>query len=104
MNEFPLQSFIDLINFDQGIHQVQEKIERLAHETEQLQQEESSLTAQLKIARQRMLDLRKEVDTRELAMKELDAQEAEKKRRLELVGGYKEYQLLKTEIANLKQA
>jgi len=104
MNEVPLQSFIDLINFDQGIHTIQEKVEQIAHETELLQQEEACLTQQLKSVRQRTAELRKEVDIKERAMKELDQSEAEKKSKLELVGGYKEYQSIKAEISSLKQA
>jgi len=103
MNEYPLQSFIDLVNFDQQTSTLEEAVERVTKEIDTLQQHQDSLTENLEQAKKKLHDLRKEVDRAELEMKDLEQKELAEKKRLDQVKNNKEYQSVFKEIETIKR-
>lgn len=103
-SETPFHTFINLIECDQQIHQLMLQKKALDVQNEQFEKERSATEQQAKVSQSKWITLKKEVDARELEMKVLDGQEAEKKRRLEHATDYKMYQALKSEIAQIKLA
>lgn len=103
MNEHPLQSFIELVNFDQTTYALEDEIQQTEKDVESLKQKRTDLSAGLDLIKARMQDMRKEVDRAELEMKSLEQREREKKRRLDSVKNQKEHRSVLKEIESLKR-
>ena len=71
MNEHPIQSFIELVNFDQTTYALEDEIQQTKKEVEILNQKRTDLSEGLDLVKARMQDMRKEVDRAELEMKSL---------------------------------
>lgn len=103
MNETPFQKFIALVELDQKINTLYASIasatEHINHQNAVIAQHHSMLEK----SKQKLHDLKKEVDAKELEMKSLDQQESEKKKRLESLTHYKDYNAIKAEIDQVKQ-
>jgi predicted nucleic acid-binding Zn-ribbon protein len=104
MTQTPFEQFISLVEVDQKINGLNKSIKALEKENAAHKQSEETNIAALEKIKQKLHDMRKEVDAKELEMKTLDSQEAEKKKRLETVGNHKEYSSIKAEIDQLKKA
>jgi len=102
MKEFSVQSFIDLVNFDQGTYAIQDEIEKTNKDVQALKQKEAQLLSDLEFIKKRVHDARKEVDQAELEMKELEQKEISQKEKLEGSVDQQEYRLLSKEIKSLK--
>jgi len=103
MTDFPLNSFIDLITFDQGLLSIEKAIEQNNKEVIDLKEEINVIAKEVHQSKSTVHDLRKQVDEHELVMKELDAQTKERKARLESASNPKEYSALRHEIESIKQ-
>ena len=97
----PFDSFIDLISFDQKLHLNEVAIQKKEQEIAQLQEQKRLLDTELHAAKIELHDARKLVDEKELEMKDLEAQEKDKKKRMDQVSTQKEYQSLKHELATI---
>jgi len=103
MNEFPVQSFIDLVNFDQGTYAIEDERTKIKKDIAILNQKEKQFLSDLEFVKQRMHDTKKQVDLAELEMKELEQKEIGQKEKLEHAADQKEYQLLSKEIKTIKK-
>ncbi len=103
MADRPFQVFINLVTFDQEVRSVKNTIEVLKKEIDELKIQEVELNKDMQIAKDYVVVSRKEVDLQELDMKELDMQEREKKKQLDGVSGYREYQSFKTEMDTIHE-
>ena len=104
MSQSPFEQFISLVEVDQKINALHKSIKALEQENSAHQKNDEANFASLEKIRQKLHDMRKEVDTKELEMKTLDIQESEKKKGLETVANHKEYSSIKAEIDQLKKA
>ena len=102
MSEHPFRRLIELISFDQNIRTQQEIINDTMSAIEQINQDIAQHDQTLDDAKRVVIKARKIVDEMELDLKELDQQEKDKKKRLDNISNYKEYQSLQTEIAYLQ--
>src|SRR5262249_21119190 len=96
--------FISLVEVDQKINGLNKSIQTFEKENIAHRQSDEANLAALEKIKQKLHDMRKEVDEKELEMKTLDSQEAEKKKRLETVTNHKEYSSIKAEIDQLKKS
>jgi predicted nucleic acid-binding Zn-ribbon protein len=104
MNEqHPLQSFIDLVTFDQELVALENEVKKLEHEGADATSKIFQIEQTVEQAKKRLAQARKQVDEKELEMKELEAQRVAGKERLDLVQNAKEYQAIKAEVEKLKQ-
>lgn len=101
MSEHPFKTFINLITFDQEINSIEKEIITARASIAHLQEEIKHIDVRLETARLKAHDARKAVDALELEVQELEVQEKFKKRQLETLSNYKEYQSLKNEIERL---
>jgi len=103
MSEFPLQSFINLVSFDQHTYMLEDEINQIKRDMESLGHNKAELEVELEQSKKKMTDAHKEVDKAELEMKTLEQKEIEKKQRLDGAANQKEFQLLTKEIESLKK-
>lgn len=103
VNESPLQKLIELVQFDQQILALEEKLNALEAETAQFQREISHMQHTLEVSKQHMRATRKAVDEKELRMKELDQLEKSAKKRLDSVHGQREYESLMKQIKTIQK-
>lgn len=104
MTQTPFEQFISLVEVDQKINVLNKSIKVLEQENITNKHVDEANRAALEKIKQKLHDMRKEVDVKELEMKTLDIQEADKKKRLETVANHKEYSSIKSEIDLLKKA
>ena len=104
MNETPFEQFIILVEVDQKINVLNKAVANLQQEIHKNTELDSINQQSLAKNKEALHAVRKEVDSKELEMKILDQQEAEKKLRLDHVANHKEYQVHKAEIDQLKKA
>jgi len=104
MEHHPLESFINLIEFDRQIAKEATAIALLKHESQQIEEQQKKLAAGLKNAADHVNKAQKSVHEYELTMKELDAAEKEKKKLLEKSESQTVYESLKKEINFLKKS
>ena len=102
MSEHPFKNFIDLITFDQKIITIESQIAQLHRDIADAHAEIAIALQKHDIAKNNAHDARKIVDEFELEIKELDEQEKSKKRQIDALSNYKEYQSIKNEIDALK--
>lgn len=103
MSGHVLQSFIELVSFDQATYALEDKIQQTEKEIELLEKTAHDLSSGSTVVASRLKEARKEVDHVELTMKTLELQEQEEKQRLEKVTNKKEYQSIVKEIDTLKR-
>lgn len=103
MNEHPLQSFIELVRFDQETFALEDSIQQKEKEIDLIEKTRKDVSSGSLHVANRMKDARKDVDQSELTMRELERQEQEEKARLDRVENQKEYQSVLREIESLKR-
>lgn len=101
MNENPLRTFVDLVDFDTQCRNVQRAIDVCEQELAVLKTRKTLLIRDLAETKALVYQLRKEVDQKEREIKELDEQELAFKRRLDLISSPKEYLSLQHELETL---
>ena len=103
MEKSSFELFLDLITFDQSLHETEKKLAAaLAHLT-QVKKVQEGIVTRHEAVRTHVHSLKKEVDVKEREMKELDSQEKSAKARLGAISNQKEYQALKDEALVLKK-
>ncbi len=102
MNNHPFLRFINLVAFDQKIKSLENEKIALDHQIAATRKQEDEYARNLQEARDRVLSSQKKVDAQELEMKSLDQKEKEKKRHLENLTDYKNYQGIKAEIEGIQ--
>jgi len=103
MNEYPFHTFIDLIQFDQETQALHRDLRTFENEIAELDQKKRRIINETEEKRQTVILLKKEVDTHELTMKELDEIEAEKKKRLDEVSNQREYRSIQAELETVNR-
>lgn len=103
MADFPLQRFIDLIALDQSINNLEQQSADFKVQVTKAEEELSFHDIALKRTNQTTKEAKKIVDDLELELKDYDAQEKEKKEKLESVASSVEYAALSKEIDHLKK-
>jgi len=103
MIESPFYKFLDLAKFDQTVIALEKDIKKLQQEVDELEQQKAKIAAYVEQAKQQWQSVKKDVDAKELAMRELDQADAEKKQKLENVKSHKEYGAIAVEIAEIKE-
>ncbi len=104
MDQTPFEQFISLVEVDQKINSLNKSIKAVEQENAANKQADEAHLAVLEKIKQKLHDMQKEVDSKELEMKTLDLQEADQKKKLETVANHKEYSSIKAEIDVLKKA
>jgi len=95
--------FIELITFDQSLYQAEKQIVNLQSEVDYLSDVLKALLNKFQADKDRVRFLQKDVDIKELEMKELDEQEKKARTRLTEVSNEKEHKAVKDEIAHFKK-
>ena len=103
MSKSPFDLFIDLITFDQSLHEAEKKIIALETEVEELEDQIDVSNDLVKKEQVTLHDLKKEVDRQELEMKTLDEKGKECQERFAAASNNKEYIALKKETEELQQ-
>ncbi|HEV2601639.1 MAG TPA: hypothetical protein VGT41_05040 [Candidatus Babeliales bacterium] len=98
MDGTPFQTFIALIDFDQTISGLEDRLKQSQRELFSLQDQEQELRKSQDIVANAVYDAQKAVDLKELDMLDLDQAMQKKKQQLESAASTKEYQSLKLEI------
>ncbi len=99
----PFQKFIELISFDQQITSLEQRLKQFKQEVSSLKSQEADFAKRAELLRRAFVDAQKNVDLKELEMKSLEHADQEKKERLKLTTGQKEYKSLKIEIERVHQ-
>jgi predicted nucleic acid-binding Zn-ribbon protein len=102
MSDHPFLRFIDLVNFDQKLHSLENEKKAIAAQIVALKEQIKDYARDLDEMNQRIFQLKKKVDEQELEMKSLDHKEKEKKQQLDRLADYKEYQAIKVEIETVQ--
>jgi len=102
MSDHPFLRFIDLVNFDQKIHSLENEKKATVSEIDALKEQTKNYARDLDEMNQRIFQLKKKVDEQELEMKSLDHKEKEKKQQLDRLSDYKEYQAIKVEMETVQ--
>jgi len=103
MSDYPVQSFIDLVSFDQSTYVIEDEIHQIKKDIESLQDKEETLRGDFEFFKTRMRDARKAVDQAELEQKELEQKEIARKEKLDHAADQREYKALTKEIETLKR-
>lgn len=103
MSQNPFNSFLNLVAFDNTLHELEETIKQLQQKHEDVLNKKQQLESSIDMLKQQHREMRKEVDMHELRMKELDALEQEKKKLLDTINTPKEYTSVKREIEAIKR-
>ena len=99
----PLHSLIQLIQFDRQLVTRRQQLRTLGKDIAKLETDIAHLETTQKDAHTHVLNAQKAVHAHELVMKELEAQEQEKKQLLETASSPKTYESLKKEITFIKK-
>ncbi|TET07015.1 hypothetical protein E3J79_00270 [Candidatus Dependentiae bacterium] len=103
MKEHPFRTFVDLIQFDQETRALHQDLSVLEDEVVELETKKQQFILALEEAKNAAISLKKEVDANELAMKEIDQLEAEKKKKIDEVSSQREYKSVQTELASINR-
>jgi hypothetical protein len=90
MSDHPFLRFIDLVNFDQKLHSLENEKNSNIAEINALKKQEEEQAHHLEDMNKRVFQAKKRVDEQELEMKVLDQKEKDKKKKLENLSDYKE--------------
>lgn len=102
MERDPFKLFIDLVTFDQEILNANKEIDTLKGNLSLLENEALSFDTKLQMLKNILLTAKKDVNEKELRMKELDEKEKETKHKLDSISNQKEYLLLKKELEKIQ--
>jgi predicted nucleic acid-binding Zn-ribbon protein len=102
MSDHPFLRFINLVAFDQKIQSLENEKVSLDHQIAATRKQEDEYARNLQDSRDRVISSQKKVDAQELEMKSLDQKEKEKKRHLENLTDYKNYQGIKAEMESIQ--
>lgn len=103
MSDRLLETFVQLVSFDQTVRSLEVEHDGLVKSLAQVNDQKARLLLDIEDIKKRVNEFKKSVDSCELVMKLLDQQELDKKKKLELVSGQKEYTSLKNEIQRLNK-
>jgi len=103
MENHPFLRFINLVNFDQKLQSLENQKITLQSEIAAVKQQENESLRDVEDMHNRLFQLKKQVDVQELEMKVLDQKEKDKKKHLENLADYKDYQAIKSEIENIQR-
>lgn len=103
MENHPFSRFINLVTFDQKIQSLENQKIALQNEISAVKQQENESLRDIEDMRNRIFQSKKRVDEQELEMKVLDQKEKDKKKHLENLADYKDYQAIKSEIENVQR-
>jgi predicted nucleic acid-binding Zn-ribbon protein len=103
MSDHPFLRFINLVTFDQKLQSLENEKVTVATEIAVLRKQEDEYARNLDDLHKRIHHLKKNVDAQELEMKALDQKEKDKKKYLENLADYKDYQALKLEIESIQR-
>ena len=104
MEDHPFLRFINLVTFDQKIQSLENKKLDIEREIADLKKQEDESVRDVEDLRNRIFQLKKRVDEQELEMKILDQKEKDKKKHLEHLADYKDYQAIKSEMETIQRA
>jgi predicted nucleic acid-binding Zn-ribbon protein len=103
MSDHPFLRFINLVNFDQKLQSLENEKIAVQHEIAALKKQEDDYAHDINDVRNRIFQLKKRVDEQELEMKVLDQKEKDKKKHLENLADYKDYQAIKSEMESIQR-
>jgi predicted nucleic acid-binding Zn-ribbon protein len=103
MSDHPFLRFINLVNFDQKLQSLENEKITVEREIVALKKQEEEYAHDINDARNRIFQLKKNVDEQELEMKVLDQKEKDKKKHLEHLADYKDYQAIKSEMESIQR-
>lgn len=103
MSKNPFDLFIDLITFDQALHETEKEIIALETVVEGLEDQIDASKEQLEKEQAKLHDLKKEVDMQELEMKTVDEKGKAVQKRFAEASNNKEYLALKTETEEIQK-
>ncbi|HLC07123.1 MAG TPA: hypothetical protein VJJ26_02965 [Candidatus Babeliales bacterium] len=103
MSDHPFLRFINLVTFDQKLQSLENEKITVENEIAALRKQENDYARDLEDLHKRVFQLKKRVDEQELEMKVLDQREKDKKKHLENLADYKDYQAIKTEIDSIQR-
>lgn len=103
MQNHAFQALINLVTFDQRVVLYRQTIAQLIMALQELQDKKDSILGRIDEAKSQVLQAQKEVHAQELAMKELDGRERLKKKQLENLSNYKEFQAIKVELESIQE-
>lgn len=103
MNNQLLQLFINLVEFDQKICSVIAERQQLMSTSKEIDEQKLSLRNNLEQLKTKVFNVQKEVDEKELLMRELEQREATIKQHLNQISNIKEYDHLKSELSSINR-
>ena len=103
MMKDPLSSFINLVQFDQEIFSLRQKIVQAEEALATLKKKEAGVNENVGALQQLFNEARKKVNEKELEMDELNDREQVQKKHLDEASNKKEYESATSEIDTLKQ-
>lgn len=103
MQNHAFQALINLVTFDQRVFLYRRTISQLSKDLQELQNKKKAISERLEEAKSKVTHAQKEVHAYELGMKELDGDERTKKKQLENLQNYKEFQLIKGELESIQE-
>ncbi len=98
MTEHPFQNFINLIKFDQELHNLRRGRKDLELQIDEIVQKKEQLERAFVDTKQSVASLKKEVDSTEMLVQELDQLEAEEKKTLDTIKTQREYKSVQAEL------
>lgn len=102
MSNQAFKALIDLVEFDQSVAKIVQQIEANKQHIADFSKQEQALQVTIEQSKQRLLELRKLVDEKELLLKTCEDQERIKREQLDRVHNNKEYVALQAEITQLR--
>ena len=103
MENHPFLRFINLVNFDHKIQSLENEKIAVNNEIIAAKKQVDDFLRDTEDTRKRIFQLKKRVDEQELEMKVLDQKEKDKKKHLEHLADYKDYQAIKSEMENIQR-
>lgn len=103
MKKDPFSQFIKLVEFDKGLIDIENEIKEAEEVKSSLNKKMSSFKEAMAEAKLKKVKAQKDVDTKELELKDLDQAIRERKEKLKAVSGQKEYNALKKELDSVQK-
>jgi len=103
MSDHPFLRFINLVSFDQKLQSLENEKIAVEKEISALKMQEEEHARGLEDLRNRVFLLKKRVDEQELEMSSLDQKEKDKKKHLEHLADYKDYQAIKSDVESIQR-
>lgn len=103
MTEQPLDIFINLVESDRQLYEFYQQLQQAEQVQDTLRGQMQNFDLTLAQSKQAIVDAQKTIDSCELELSSISEQERIKKRHLEQISNYKEYQPLAKELAILQE-